>query len=233
MEYHSEDPSEKVPPACRQFELELSDYLEGESRPEVARHAESCSFCSALLADLDLIRTTARSFPQVDPPARVWANVRAALEVEGILRERPSRTGWFSFPPLAHWGAPVGALAAMALISVTLLVPSTKIDHASTSAWLSVSDRDALAARVIANEDSEFASTVNELQKNFDARSGSLEPSVKMVYLTGLKSLDDSIHDCRAALEREPGNALARQYLETAYTRKAEVLAAALKFDVP
>jgi hypothetical protein len=233
MENHTEDPSEKVRPACRQFELELSDYLEGESRPEVTRHAESCSLCSALLADLDLIRTTARSLPLADPPARVWANVRATLEAEGILREQPSRAGWFSFPSLAHWRAPVGALAAMALIGVALLVPSAKIDHASTSAWLSVSDRDALAARVIAIEDGEFAGTVNELQKNFDARSASLEPSVKMVYLTGLKSLDESIQHCRAALEREPGNVLARQYLESAYTRKAEVLAAALKFDVP
>jgi hypothetical protein len=233
MENHKEDPSQTIRPACREFELELSAYLEGEARPEVARHAESCSFCSALLSDLVLIRTTARSLPQVDPPARLWANVRATLEAEGVLREQPGRAGWFSFPSLAHWRAPVGALAAMALIGAALLVPSAKIDHASTSAWLSVSDRDALAARVIASEDNEFASTVNELQKNFDARSASLEPSVKMVYLTGLKSLDESIQRCRAAIEREPGNVLARQYLESAYARKAEVLAAALKFDVP
>ena len=233
MANYTEIPSEEVRPDCRRFELELSAYLEGEPRPEVVRHAESCLFCSALLADLNLVRTTARSLPQMDPPARVWANVRATLEAEGIFREQAARSGWFSLPRLAHWAAPAGALAAMALISTVLLVPSTKIDHARTSAWLSVADRDAMAERVIASEDSEFGTTVAELQKNFDARSGSLEPSVKTVYLTGLKSLDNSIQECRTAIHREPGNALARQYLESAYTRKAEILAAALKFDVP
>ena len=93
MENHKEDPSQTIRPACREFELELSAYLEGEARPEVARHAESCSFCSALLSDLVLIRTTAGSLPQVDPPARLWANVRATLEAEGVLREQPGRAG--------------------------------------------------------------------------------------------------------------------------------------------
>jgi hypothetical protein len=229
----SENPLEASRPACRQFEQELAAYLEGESRPEVARHAESCAFCSALLGDLEMIRAQARALPLDEPPVRVWANVRAALAAEGLIRERTRRAGWFAFPKLAHWAAPLGALAAMAVLSITLLVPSGSIDHSSTAAWLSIADRDATAARVLASEDSELASTVGELEKNFNAHSASLEPSVKQVYMSGLKSLNDSIRECRRAVEREPGNTLARHYLMAAYTQKAEVLAAALKFDVP
>jgi hypothetical protein len=219
--------------ACRQFELELSAYLEGESRPEVPRHAASCPFCSVLLADLQLIRTEVRSLPLQEPPARVWANVRATLAAEGIIREPESRAGWFKFPVLAHWAAPVGALAALVVISAALLVPSASIDHARTAAWLSVSDRDAIAARVLEVEDNTLANTVSELEKSFASRQASLEPSVKQAYLAGLKTLDNSIRETRASVEREPGNTLARQYLVAAYTQKAEVLAAALKFDVP
>lgn len=220
-------------PACRRFELDLSAYLEGESRPEAVLHAESCPFCSVLLADLKLIGAEARSLPLEDPPARVWANVRATLAAEGILRQPGSRAGWFSFPGLARWAAPAGALAALAVISAVLLVPSAAIDHSRTATWLSVSDREAAAARVLENEDSTLASTVSELEKSFEARQASLDPSVKQVYRTGLKSLDESIRECRASVEREPGNTLAREYLVDAYTQKAEVLAAALKFDVP
>jgi hypothetical protein len=233
MMNHTEDPTEGNRPACREFELELSAYLEGERRPEVTRHAESCPFCSVLLADLELVRTAARSLPLEEPPAHLWANVRATLAAEGIIRERESRTGWFSFPALAHWAAPAGALAALIVISTVLMVPSSSIDQGRTSAWLSTSDRDAVAAQVLANEDSSLSSTVSELEKSFEAQEASLEPSVKQVYLDGLKSLDKSIRESRASVEREPGNTLAREYLIAAYTQKAEVLAAALKFDVP
>jgi hypothetical protein len=233
MENLSENLPESSRPACRQFELELSSYLEGESRPEVARHARSCPFCAALLGDLEMIRTEARALPLEAPPARVWANVRATLAAEGVIREKPARAGWFALPQLAHWAAPASALAVLVVFSVVLLVPSASIDHSRTAAWLSLSDRDAVAARVLANEDGDLASTVGELEKSFDARSAALEPSVKQVYMTGLKSLNDSIRQCRATVEREPGNTLARQYLVAAYAQKAEVLAAALKFDVP
>jgi len=55
---------------------------------------------------------------------------------------------------------------------------------------------------------------------------------VKATYRKGLESLDASIEECRASVEREPGDTLARQYLVAAYTQKAEVLATALQFDV-
>jgi hypothetical protein len=233
MVSHSEDQFEGSRPECRRVELELCAYLEGESRPEVERHAASCPFCSVLLADLELIAKEARSLPLEEPSPRVWANVRATLCAEGIIRERENRSGWFAFPALAHWAAPVGALAALVVISTALLVPSASIDHSSTASWLTIADRDAMAARVLANEDSALVSTVSELEKSFDAREASLEPSVKQVYLSGLKTLDESISKSRASVEREPGNTLAREYLVAAYTQKAEVLAAALNYDVP
>ena len=90
-----------------------------------------------------------------------------------------------------------------------------------------------MAARVLKVEDEDLAATVSDLEKDFNARRESLAPTVKETYLQGLKSLDDSISECRASVQKEPGNTLAREYLVAAYTQKAEVLAAALKYDVP
>jgi hypothetical protein len=221
-------------PACRQFDTDLPAYLEGEARPDLLRHAETCPYCSVILADLEQMRQQAHALPLEEPPARLWANVRSTLAAEGIIREQPRRAaGWFTMAGWGRYAAPLGALASLVVLGAVLLVPPGSLDHSRTSGWLSVADRDAMAARVYRLEDSALANMVGELEQSFDAQQGSLAPSVKAAYLKGLDSLDVSIRECRASVEREPGNTLARQYLVAAYTQKAEVLAAALKFDVP
>jgi hypothetical protein len=221
-------------PECDRFELELSAYLEGEPRPELERHAATCPYCSVVLADMALIRTEAASLPLETPPARVWANVRAQMAAEGLIKEQASWKRWFDWRSLEHSAAPLGALACLVIFSsVVLLVPSTSMDRSTTASWISLKDRDAMAAHILRVEDGDLASMVGELEKDFNARQGSLAPTVKATYLQGLKSLDDSISECRASVQKEPGNTLAREYLVSAYTQKAEVLAAALKYDVP
>lgn len=221
-------------PECRRFELELSAYLEGEPRPEVERHAGTCPFCSVVLSDLELIRSEASSLSMEAPPDRVWANLRAQLAAEGLISERGAWRRWFAWGTLEHAAAPLGALACLIVFSsVVLLVPSTSMDRSKTASWLSIKDRDVVAARVLKVEDGDLASMVGELEKDFNAKQGSLAPTVKQTYLEGLKSLDTSINECRASVEQDPGNTLAREYLVGAYTQKAEVLAAALKYDVP
>lgn len=219
-------------PACREFQAALAAFLEGEVRPQAARHAEECVFCSTLLADLEMLRGEAANLPQEEPPARLWANVRSRLAEEGILRE-PGQgwARWFPRPAWAHLAVPTGALAFLALIGMTLLVPPRAVDR--NSAWLASSDRIQVAHRVMAAEDSALISTVSELQKSYESQQNLLAPTIRATYRKGLASLDDSIRQCRASVEQEPANQLARQMLVAAYSRKAEVLASALKFDVP
>lgn len=220
--------------ACRQFETNLADYLEGEPCPQVAAHADTCPFCSVILRDLEGMRTECRTLSLEDPPARLWANVRATLATEGVIRERRQGfLGGLAFPVFGRAAVPVTALACLAVLSSVLMVRPSSINRSRTSSWLSVADRDATAAKVYTLDNSALAGMVGELENNFEARRGSLAPSVQESYRKGLQSLDDSIRECRQSVESEPGNTLAREYLVAAYSQKAEVLAAALKYDVP
>jgi hypothetical protein len=218
--------------ACREFQAGLSDFLEGEARPGVARHAQECPFCAALLADLQMLRRQALDIPWEEPSVRLWANVRSRLAEEGVLRE-PARgwARWFPVPAWAHVAAPSGALACLVLFGMALLVPPRSLDR--NSAWLASSDRAQVAQQVMAVEDSGLVSTISELQKNYEQQQNLLTPAIRTTYQKGLASLDDSIRQCQASVEQEPANQLARQLLVAAYSRKAEVLASALKFDVP
>jgi hypothetical protein len=49
-------------------------------------HIRKHSACQSIVADLTSIVSAAHKLPaEVDPPARVWASLRAELEKEGIF----------------------------------------------------------------------------------------------------------------------------------------------------
>jgi hypothetical protein len=75
--------------ACSRFDLELEAYLEGQARPFISSHAESCPSCSAVLADLQSIQMAASELPQEEPAPAVWANIRASLESLGAFGPSP------------------------------------------------------------------------------------------------------------------------------------------------
>lgn len=228
----SEPERKEISSVCHLFQAALSDYLEGEARPEVTRHARECPFCAVLLADLETLRTEARNLSWEEPPERLWANVRSRLAEEGTLREPAAGWArWFAGPAWAHLAVPSGALACLALFGAVLLVPPGAVER--NSAWLATADRAQAAHQLITQEDDTLVNTISEMEKSYDLQQRFLAPTVRGTYEKGLQSLDDSIRECRASVEQEPGNQLARDMLVSAYTRKAEVLASALKSDVP
>ncbi len=216
---------------CRQFELELAAYLEGEDRPVVSAHAGECDFCRAILVDMDHIRLASRQMALEEPPARVWANIRATLAQEGMFHA-PLRgwSAWFQPLRLLPSPAPLVALAGLTILAATLLLPPAAIDRNLTS---NAPIPHAAAGAPLAaslNEDSELSRTLQDMEKSYQARQATLDPAEKAIYQKSLESLDTSIDECRDSVRREPGNTLAREYLLAAYVQKAEVLESVLEF---
>jgi hypothetical protein len=201
--------------ACRQFEVKLEAYLEGEARPEVTRHAAECAYCGALLADMELVRSVSAELEPAEPPARLWANVRATLVKEGVIRTPRLKRGWrWMLQP-----AFAGALGALLLVGVwawrfrphgTLAPPPPQ---------------PAVAALV----DPSLVQSMAKMESAFRARAASLDPGMKLAYENGLKSLDTEIQECNTSLVQQPDDALTREYLASAYSEKARVLASALE----
>jgi hypothetical protein len=217
-------------PACARFDDELEAYLEGEARPFIVSHSQDCASCGALLADLQSIRQAARALPLEEPSRVVWANVRARLEAQGAFGVPVSgwRQAWRMFP---H-AIPAGVLAALVLLGSVLTLPSTNLRRWGGSDEVAGSPPLAeMASAVPMGEDSALARVVSDLESNFRANEASMAPDLKATYEKSLVSLDGSIQECRDSLQQEPRNALAHDYLVTAYTRKAEILSSALEFE--
>jgi len=101
---------------CLQFENALSDYLEGDGTSEQRAHLNSCSTCSSMLADLNLISSEASSLRELDGPSpKVWNSLEAQLRREGLIRQpsRPSQPDFFRRWRTA-WLVPVAAALLIA-----------------------------------------------------------------------------------------------------------------------
>ncbi len=230
------DPMHEQPEAtralCLQFDLNLPAYLEGENRPEVVRHAQQCPFCGVVLADLQLLRSQSVEVLLEDPPVRVWANIRATLEAEGVFRE--PATGWLSWFPqtgLLRYAAPVAALASMVLVGTLLLVRPPSSTPVPNSISSSAPGNIASTVAPLVAADLRLEEAVREMEKSYKSRETSIDPVVHASYQKGLDSLDNSIRECKESVDKEPGDTLAREYLATAYQQKAAVLSAALEYD--
>ncbi|HUI44176.1 MAG TPA: hypothetical protein VL523_19595 [Terriglobia bacterium] len=201
--------------ACRQFDSDLEAYLEGEARPGVDAHAVECAFCAALLADLQLVRAAAGGLEPDEPPARLWANVRAALVDEGLIRS-PRQRGWWQW---ALRPVPVTALAGLLLAGFLYYMGSGgSLRHDAH-----------VAQGAVALVDPNLAQSMDKMEQAFRVRAVGLDPRVKVAYEKGLDSLDAEIQECNAFLSQQPDDLLAREYLASAYTEKARVLASALE----
>jgi hypothetical protein len=179
---------------------------------------------------MEAIHLASREIPFEDPPARVWANIRAALAEEGTLSEPvPRWQRWFRYVGVLPDPAPIASVAALAILGILLLVHSRVFQSNLTSNPPKLVAEAASAADYV-SDDAKLTHTLEEMEKSYWAREKSLDPSVQVIYQKSLRSLDNSINECRASVRRQPADDLAQQYLLTAYAQKAEVLTSALEF---
>ena len=211
----------------------FTDLTAAKIRPAVVVHASECAFCAVVLADLRTVISESAALGFEEPPPRVWANIRAALEAEGAFREP---RGWWArwVAQLAPVPSPaaVGVLASLVILALSLSVsPGVFGPKTAPAGPTAKPTEEAVASPQVSGEDIALAETIKELESSYQVRKTSFEPADKDTYEKSLVSLNNSIREARDSVKEEPANALAREYLVAAYEQKAEVLSAALEYD--
>lgn len=215
---------------CQEFNASLGAFLDGEENPSIRRHAEHCSSCGSLLADLELIRSSAKDLPLESPSPRVWSNIRANLAEEGFFHNHESFwKKWVARISLVPSPAPVAALA-FALVLAVVLVSRGDLSRKMTPSPSPAPVATSVAPIGLSSVQANLIHTVQQMEESYRARQATLDPSAKQIYEQGLASLNNSIHECLDSLQKQPNNMLAREYLMQAYAQKAEILASALEY---
>jgi hypothetical protein len=195
---------------CLQFENALSDYMEGESTSEQRAHLNSCSACSGLFADLNLISSEASSLRDLEGPSdNVWNLLEAQLRREGLIKQpsRPSQPDFFHRWRTA-WLVPVAA-ALLIAAGIKLYQPA-KIGDNQPVAKQHIPA--ASIVPVVSAEDKEIMNTV-----------AARPPAQVAAYRNDLAQANSFIHDAQEAVKNDPNDIYSQQLLMNAYEQKQMV----------
>ncbi|HKM79827.1 MAG TPA: hypothetical protein VJY15_02560 [Candidatus Acidoferrum sp.] len=238
---------------CKELEAVLEHEGLAPLPPAARAHLAECSSCQSFLADLATIQSLAQELPtEADPPERLWISLRAQLCAEGVIKEsvelpagRPWWQGfaaWLRPRTLATAGAGIVLFVTAVFLSRNPIPPPVdRVSSSPVSAPATSPVTSSVAPRVAPPVgDSSLTprpSPTEEAMANGGVVLNQAELDVPNMQLAGNATVDASLRDnlrtvnefiaeCQQHLKQHPGDQLAREYLESAYQQKAELLAA-------
>jgi len=208
---------------CGEFQKFLPDIMEGERNAEHAAHLQSCSACSGLVSDLNLISHQARLLQASEEPSpRVWNQIEIALRQEGLIRQ-PGRdrslVSAFSRRWSPAWLLPVAAILVLAF-GVTVYKGGRSQQRIADS-------------RVAAPVAMSLAASNNNDDQQLLEVVGSRTPSMRASYADNLQNVNAYIRDAEQTVHNDPNDEEAQRSLMAAYEQKAMVYEMALDRSLP
>jgi hypothetical protein len=199
---------------CVELQESLAEVETGGSAEQQA-HLKSCAECSALVADLRLISSSAIELRAADEPSpRVWNSIEIALRQEGLIRpQRPNRSLIPTFGSRWGWARWLAPAAAILLLAVGVYVRQHALPEqlARDNAMSRPAVADAVSDSAIAglNDD-------DLLQEVSDQT-----PALRAEYADNLRSANEFIQDAKNDVAAHPDDEDARRSLLAAYQQKA------------
>jgi hypothetical protein len=209
---------------CVELHQSLAE-VEDSSSAEQQAHLAGCPACSTLVADLNLIISTAAELRGVDEPSpRVWNSIAIALRQERLIRPpRESRLLVASFGE--RWGRARWMVPAAAAL---LILVGIYANQHSLSTRLSKDSHPipAPAANVaVADAGMNDADLLQEVADR--------APFMKMQYEDNLRRVNEYIVDAQSTVDANPNDTEARRSLMDAYQQKAMLFEMAMDRSLP
>jgi hypothetical protein len=191
---------------CAEFQRVLPYIIDTGGNAEQEQHLRECPVCSDLVQDLKYIADQAKLLvPMEDPSPRVWDGLQKSLEREGLVKAAPARRPLLG-PPASSWGW-VLAVGGVVVLSVTLLIMRSSAPESISTSQMGA----ASPAQVeVDAEDQQLLQAVS-----------TLPPDVRATYEQGLKDVNAYISDAKRAMEQDPTDGDAQQFLLQAYGQRA------------
>ena len=211
----------------------VDEAIEPRDRRRVDAHLAGCEACRELLADLRAIRSLAATLEPIEPPARVWRDVRRRVAAEGraprVAARWWSRRSFGGAGPIraaglrSRWSVGGTALAAAAgiLLAVVLVGNPDRV-------WSPASDTPGGTVRPapaggLGPFESAYVSAIRDLEQLAGARPPVL-PAVQTVLAGNLAVVERAIAESRSAVEAAPGSDVARDRLRAGLANKLALL---------
>lgn len=221
---------------CHQSRLLINELLDGElrgkDRRQLQAHLDSCRVCRELYEDLKAIREMIVPADEMEPSEQVWKKLKNRLQAEVIpqLEDRqdavePEKTfsqksRWFRLPsPVFRYG--VAILIFLALVTGAFFL-GRNTRHSTLPGVQVASENPAL--QKIQEAEFYYRQAIQSLTRAVEEYGNGLPPEMTEILQANLKLLDRTIELCQQAVNEQPDNLQAREYLLSAYNSKASLL---------
>jgi hypothetical protein len=204
---------------CVELQLSLAETERSRSREQIA-HLRTCTACTELVRELDLIIEAAGELQEADEPnPRVWNSIEIALRQEGLIRPQVAKpVGVPSF--IARWGWSRWLVPAAAMLLVVVAgYQRYETSTAHSSQQVAVTTPVANPAGL--NDD--------DLLQEVAANS----PAMRGEYEENLRQVNDSIREAQGAVDESPNDEDARRALMEAYQQKSMLFEMAMEHLQP
>jgi hypothetical protein len=222
--------------------------VEGLSTAEEQAHLKTCTACSTLVAELELIASSALELRATEEPSpRVWNSIALALRQEGLIRPQAIRTDtrrpFVVSKPGSPRGVPSGDIAASAAASRSFssftagwgwrgwLVPAAAVLLVAVGFFVNQRSLVHQLAQHIAPAatTTPAAANTNLVVPNLAGLNDddlmqeiqNQSPEMRAQYVDNLRSANEYIRDAQSAVDANPNDEESRRSLLEAYQQKA------------
>ena len=224
----------------------VDDTLGSRERTEVEAHLESCAPCRALVDDLRDIARTAASLDQREPPARAWARIERAIELEresqaggaravgardDVARGFQPSGGGGGFARLkasryTKYGAWLAAAAAIVIATVVGLryAPTRGTQPSNAAAGPSADVTSQTIEAELRAAEAHYDKAIKGLEQIANSEKGALDTQTAATLQKNLAVIDQAISESRAAVRMQPTNEPAQQSLLENFKAKLALL---------
>ena len=216
---------------CIDIQENCSQWIDGDldltQVDELKSHLETCAACSAFLNELKSIKQNVQLLEPINPPERVWTNVRSQLSAEGFIYSKPRRTLFekilsnpFSSSKLG-WNNAIFAL----LILVCFLVVYAYIKNPLVTIDPTIvrSHEEELIDQ-LRQAESNYRIAIEKLNVVAKNKLETLDPVLAKIFTDNLVTMDSILNKCKQALKNDPQNPLVHHYLLAAYKKKVDLM---------
>lgn len=221
---------------CRKAQRFINELLDGElrekDRQELQAHLEKCARCRELHEELASMKEKIVPAGQVEPSARVWENLRNRLQAEiipqlqaeaaGPVKERTrTRIAELFRAPAPAFKYALATLVLMAFIAGAFFLG--RYYQKPGQPELQVASQNP-AIQKLQEAEFYYQKAVQSLTQALESSENGLPPEMAEILQANLGLLDRTIDLARQAVNEQPDNLQAREYLLSAYSSKASFL---------
>ncbi|MBC7349658.1 MAG: zf-HC2 domain-containing protein [Candidatus Aminicenantes bacterium] len=221
---------------CHEAQRLINELLDGELREQdqsqLQAHLDSCRDCRELYEDLKAIKDIVVPAGEMEPSKEVWEKLKSRLQVEVIPQLQSGRNAveaekslekkasWFQLPsPVFKYG--LASLVFLALMAGAFFLGRQYRQEPKPGVLVAFENP---ALQKIQEAEFYYRQAIQSLTQAVEESGNGLPPEMVEILQANLSLLDRTIELCQQAVNEQPDNLQAREYLLSAYNSKASFL---------